>query len=501
MASNVEDFDEADDGATGLMNPRLLLCDYILRSNGDPGRAASFQACLEEGITDEMLCDQDGSASLWRSMLRFYTASSTKGCIPSREVLTLDYSTIVTRLPNSTACNLLDLCERAKGKYYYREVTRLHEKIAAKLNSPARPRLATLAADTRTAMATLTAKVTKRSSDVVSMSDSATLVEKMLISSKRPVAMPWPWKTLNIATKGIQPAQFTILTAINKTGKTTICLLLAMHLLFTGKRVGFYSKEMDAEVMKQWLLCMFAGVPFDGMTHGFTDEQAEKLREAVQLIQANGLEERIHFTTCQRADGSDGGPAEVEEFITSYAPDVMILDSFYHMVMPVVNARVTESQTASLAAATKELRQVCIRTRCPIIGNMQDLEAKVKKQNDPYSGDATAWHTTAFQDSDNGFRLIASPDRREMTLYIVRARTFRSGFSVTFSMDPNKDYAEVEGGRAWKIGDAEEDTAAESGGVRKLHFAMQGAAARLPPAAESPTSRFSKARTIKDLDT
>ena len=499
MVDSVEDF--ADGSAGGLMNPRLLLCDFVLRSKNEADRVAAYRTCIEEGITADILDDADGSAGLWRAITRFYNAVTTKGSVPSKEVLLQDFPVVVTDLPNSTAHNLVDLCERAKAKYFYREMGRITERSIGKMNSAARPRLAEAATDIRSSVAMLVSKVSKRSADVVTMQDVDKLIESMVADSNRPVLMPWPWPTLNFATKGIRPAQFTIFTAINKTGKTTICLLLAMHLLMQGKRVGFYSKEMDAELMKKWLLCMFAGVEFDAATQGPSEEQLERLVEAAALMRDNDVLSRIFFTACPRADGGDGGPAEVEEFINTYGVDVMILDSFYHMVMPVVNAKVTESQTAALAAVTKELRQVCIRTRCPIIGNMQDLESKVKKQNDPYSGDATAWHTTAFQDSDNAIRLIASPDRSEITLYVVRARTFRSGFAITFSMDPRKDYAEIEGGRHWKIGDAEEAANKEKENARALRIAMRNSEARgREPAPAAPTGRFKRAKPLTELD-
>lgn len=497
MVDNVEDYEDSGP-AGGLMNPRLLLCDHVLRNKLAEGRAAAYKTCVDEGITSDILDDADGSAGLWRAMTRFYQASPTKGNVPSKEALLQDFPAVVADLPNSSAHNIVDLCERVKAKYYFRELNRLTEAATGKMNSPARPRLATLAADNRAAVALLTAKVSRRSSDVVTMANVDSLIEDMVASGKRPVTMPWPWKTLNLATKGIQPSQFTIITAINKTGKTTICLLLAMNLLVSGKRVGFYSKEMDADLMKKWLLCMFAGIPFDAVVQGPTDDQVLKLEAAAAAMKEGDILDRILFTTCNKADGTDGGPAEVEEFINTFHPDVMILDSFYHMVMPVGTTKITETITANLAAVTKELRQVCMRTKCPIIGNMQDLEAKAKKQNDPYSGDGTAYHTTAFQDADNGFRLVNSPDGSETTLYVVRARTFRSGFSFTFTRDQSKDYAEIEGGTQWRIGDAEAAANKEKDEARALRLAMKMSTIR--ERAETTTSRFNRPQTIKELE-
>lgn len=154
--------------------------------------------------------------------------------------------------------------------------------------------------------------------------------------------LPWPWACLTEDTLGKRPGDFIVFYARMKQMKTWLMLYLAVHdFLENNARVLIWSREMNKEKMCLRLASLLAKVDYQLFKKGKLPRKVQKRAWATfkQLIHSDtgieitdengGIAHRKLILMCGR-----DAPRDLEVIqgnIKEYQPDVVYLDSFYHM--------------------------------------------------------------------------------------------------------------------------------------------------------------------------
>jgi hypothetical protein len=186
--------------------------------------------------------------------------------------------------------------------------------------------------------------------------------------------VPWPWEVLTEDTLGKRPGDFIVLYGRMKTMKTW-CMLYcaAVDYMEHNCRVAIWSKEMAKEKLTLRMASLFAKVDYQLFKKGKLPKLLERrVKETFQQLRTvvRGDDGGV------RIQGSRGdimlmcgrdAPRTVEELkstLTNFRPDVVYLDSFYHLDSARANSTQRWQRIAALAEDIKELAE---ELRVPIV--------------------------------------------------------------------------------------------------------------------------------------
>ena len=155
--------------------------------------------------------------------------------------------------------------------------------------------------------------------------------------------LPWPWECLTQDTLGKRAGDFIVFYARMKQMKTWLMLYCAVHdFLDNNARVLVWSREMSKPKMCLRLASLLAKVDYQRFKNGALPPQVQKRawRRFEQLMDeglgdysnkdnVSGTPHRQMILLCGRDAPKSLG--EIQGFIREYQPDVVYLDSFYHI--------------------------------------------------------------------------------------------------------------------------------------------------------------------------
>lgn len=153
-----------------------------------------------------------------------------------------------------------------------------------------------------------------------------------------PSGLPWPWPTLQQATRGQQKKEIYFFAARPKQKKTFIALKVAAFNAFVNKADGIiFTPEMPAVVMLLRTVAHGAGIPYKLLKHGeLSPEDYEKLVDLAHSMGA--FDEPEHGVATLRARGggtitilesAGRGPAWMQAQMAMLRPRWAVLDSLY----------------------------------------------------------------------------------------------------------------------------------------------------------------------------
>lgn len=187
--------------------------------------------------------------------------------------------------------------------------------------------------------------------------------------------IPWPWDVMTEDTLGKRPGDFIVFYARMKMMKTWCMLYCAsVDYLEHNCRVAIWSKEMAKEKMTLRLASLFAKVDYQLFKKGRLPKKlAQRAWETLHRLRTV-VKNSDGTTTLQQGRGSlllmcgRDAPRTVEELkatIDPFQPDVLYLDSFYHLTPTKdFNSNQRWQRIGALAEETKELAE---DLRIPII--------------------------------------------------------------------------------------------------------------------------------------
>jgi hypothetical protein len=419
-------------------NWEMQLISAIVRAD-NPSEA--YETTLEQGVLFKTFGGIEAK-SLWSTIEAHYRRPRNFGHVPSEASLQEQFPNL--DLPGAVE-NLVDLCDKVRTGFVKRESEKAIQHF-----------LDAQHADPHKAVTSLYSHLgeiqeqTSQSEDVtfsqVAMSQALDGLKKASEGEEGLTGMPWPWMKMNKATGGIQNGDFIMVWALPKSMKTWLGLVVAAHVLQTGRRVLIYSKEMTWETMHRRICSILAEVNYTKLKEGtLSRRETAHYLECIERIVDEDFPGELFFTNADRSDGSPGGPAEIRRKIEVYRPHFILLDSSYMLELPGVNTGANALDWKQLSVINRQLKQIAKSTGIPVMAILQENERSALKYTKSRGTASLAMNTGAVMDCDVGIRLVYHKRKQELTLQLAAAReTTEEGFTINAIASENFRYAHDE---------------------------------------------------------
>lgn len=183
------------------------------------------------------------------------------------------------------------------------------------------------------------------------------------------LGLPTGFTKIDEATAGLQAGQLITVIAPPKTGKSQLCMAIAINLHRAGQKVMFQSFEMSNREQQERHDALRAKVSHGRLRRGILKDYEE--RNYVQMLkEMDGL---IPFHLTDAVKGMT--VSSLSALIDNAKPDVVIVDGVYLMI----DEQTGESNTpAALTNITRALKRLAQRAEIPIIISTQTLLWKMK---------------------------------------------------------------------------------------------------------------------------
>lgn len=260
--------------------------------------------------------------------------------------------------------------------------------------------------------------------------------------------IPWPWRTLNEETGGINNAEFTVLYGRPKSMKTWLLLYIAAHAyMYANRRVLIYTREMHPKVLRQRLIALMIHAPYKDFLDGRLDELEaaeggtveDRFYDLVSTIdiEDNTIEEEIGhrrgiIITSDRDNRKGGGVMGLRAKVERYKPHLIGVDGVYLMRNDRDGRRSVKWD--NITAITQDLHDLSLDTNRPVIGTTQ-----ANRDSEDKKGEATmrgmAFSDSFAQDCDLGINVIRKPGhdpkKAELAMVVTGAReSCLHGFAI-----------------------------------------------------------------------
>ena len=450
-----------------MANWELQLISSVVRNDDAPKQ---YETVIRNGIGFGTFSSIEAK-TIWSSIEAHYTRSHNFGYIPSEESLLEQFPNLDLPRPIE---NLVDLCEKVKITHLKREADKFVTRYMDQLSDDPMKAVADLQSDL-SGLQEETASNGDVSFSKVALQECIAGLENTM-SLDGLTGMPWPWARLNQATGGIQDGDFIMIWALPKSMKTWFGLVIAAHLLATGRRVLVYSKEMTWDAVRRRITSIIAKVDYTKLKKGqlSTPERSHYLGEVEKIWDADFPGELV-FTNADRMDGGPGGPIEIRRKVEAYRPHFVLLDSSYMLELP--NAGGNPLDWKQLSVVNRQLKQLAKSTKVPILAILQENERSAMKYSKSRGTASLAMNTGAVMDCDIGMRIVYHSKRKEISIHLAAAReTTDAGFTIHAIPGTNFTYAHD---TLHNVGDDFQD---EEGGAGSVEVPQPEA----PTAAQSP---------------
>lgn len=404
-----------------MANWELQLISSIVRSDDAPKQ---YELCLRNGIGFNTFSSIE-SKTLWSHIEAHYTRSHNFGFIPSEQSLLEQFPNLDLPKPLE---NLIDLCEKIKVSHLRKEADKLITKYMDDLNDDPMKAVADLQFNLA-GLQEETASNDDVSFSKVALQECIADVQNTMTTDGL-TGMPWPWARLNAATGGIQDGDFIMVWALPKSMKTWFGLVVAAHLLETGRRVLVYSKEMTWDAVRRRITSIIAKVDYTKLKAGeLSTAERTHYFDRVSSLAEEDFPGELFFTNADRMDGGPGGPIEIRRKIEAYRPHFVLLDSSYMLELP--NAGGNPLDWKQLSVVNRQLKQLAKSTKIPILAILQENERSAMKYSKSRGTASLAMNTGAVMDCDVGMRLVYHSKRKEISIHLAAAReTTDPGFTI-----------------------------------------------------------------------
>jgi len=269
---------------------------------------------------------------------------------------------------------------------------------------------------------------------------------------KQITGIPYPWKELNIETRGIQKHDFILIFGRPKNGKTWVLMSLLAYLLPrmpNDSRILFVSYEMDLQRLMNRLACIIAQVDYGKFNKAqLSQEEYKKYELGLAIIEEAKRKygRRIFFAgPAIRSSGRKGfSMLDIEQAAETIEPIAIFIDGLLHAKDSRTGKRSRDwSVVSNISSDTKAL---ALARHCPIICTHQanresEMVPMIETQRDIAYADALA------QDADLSIRVTkcrTAEGQRRLLLQPEGAREFELlGFTIGGSFCEDMEIKEV----------------------------------------------------------
>lgn len=180
------------------------------------------------------------------------------------------------------------------------------------------------------------------------------------------------FRTIDVATRGVQRGQYIIIAGAQKAGKSTALQKIGITINEQGALVLSFNFEMDTEEVKARHDAMRAKVAYGRLLEGrATASDLKKIQRALE--RAEDGHPFIIVTDQENTTTVSGMIAKVEE----HKPDVVLIDGIYLMDDDHGEPPMSD---AALRNINNGIRRFCRKSGIPVIGTTQALESKTTKR-------------------------------------------------------------------------------------------------------------------------
>jgi replicative DNA helicase len=196
--------------------------------------------------------------------------------------------------------------------------------------------------------------------------------------------------TIDKSTGGIQKGQLIVVAALPKTGKSTICMQMAINMQLAGQKIMFQSYEMtNLEQTARYDALRAKISHFRLMTGSLIDEEESRFRSSLNVTKQLDSDFVFPDQTIGRT------VTGIANKIQLLQPDVIFIDGVYLMTDELSG----EMQTPrALTGITRTLKNLAMRVNKPIIINTQYLAHKTNKGKATI--DSIGYASSFAQDAD-----------------------------------------------------------------------------------------------------
>lgn len=184
--------------------------------------------------------------------------------------------------------------------------------------------------------------------------------------------IPWPWECLTNDTLGKRPGNFIVFYGRMKSMKTWLLLFSAIEdYLVHNKRVLIWSREMDSEQLSLRCASILAKVDYQLFKKGALPKRLEdRAFKVLEELAALQMDTGKGTRSLKLLAGAEA-PTSLDELagvIAEFEPDVVYLDSFYHL-------RSSRSKSTQrwerIACLTEDVKALAINNKIPIVATHQ----------------------------------------------------------------------------------------------------------------------------------
>jgi replicative DNA helicase len=212
--------------------------------------------------------------------------------------------------------------------------------------------------------------------------------------------------TIDRSISGIQNGQLIVVAALPKTGKSTLCMQMAINMHDAGNSILFQSFEMTPREQASRYDAMRFKVSHSRLNTGtMIDEEESRYQGGLNMLAK--FNKSFYLT-----DTSSGRTlTELANKIQSLQPDIIFIDGIYLMV----DEQTKESNTPpALTNLTRGLKNLAQKLDKPIIINTQYLAHKTK--NGKATLDSIGYASSFAQDAD----IVMGLEREDETIDDMR---------------------------------------------------------------------------------
>ena len=380
---------------------------------------------LEYGLTSEDFTSEEGRRA-WDFLLKYYTASETRGSTITPSVLRdWGYTQLWYDYPNETLASLCYNVRRERALVQANaSVTQFVESMAVPGTDPILPINAL-----RNELDHLLALGTKKNSDTNLAQGLEKLFVKMDLAQKgiNLSKMSWPWAPLDQATLGVQPDDYIVLYGRPKSMKTWVLCYLFAWAWVNEKKIVLYTKEMtDENVWMRTLACIHrfpyqelreAGAPQAAGGRPLSAAGMQKLKELREYVKEAHIATLLTVLDGRQAEGHDTVPW-LESKVQQYKPDIVFVDGLYLMS----DHKKSTADHQRVMNISRALRALVLNNKTPVIATMQ-ANRKAAGHKDA-NLDEIAYSDALSQDCTIAMRVIAEKGKPFIDLIMGGSREF-----------------------------------------------------------------------------
>jgi replicative DNA helicase len=179
--------------------------------------------------------------------------------------------------------------------------------------------------------------------------------------------IPYPFASLNDATKGRERGALTVWGGYSSDGKSIIGMQNAISAAQAGYSVGYFSLEMTEEELLYRLLAMYTGISMSKIQDGELDlEESEELEDAARAMS------KLGFVTYHDPEYT---PAEIRSIQMREKFDLIVIDYLQRF-------HFTDFQ--EIPRTAKQFKNIALSTKCCVDLLSQLTPAQVNPGQNPF---------------------------------------------------------------------------------------------------------------------